>query len=596
MLIVGRMVHPPLFLIKCLLFAVPLLCCACSARRFLRKSHQRFSLPFLRLAALCFSVPLLRVSRPSLSIATPSVSQLLSAAALLRQASLCHCYSSLFCSLLCHCTAVHLIAFALHRRALPLPGCATLSHRTANRTQPCHCNALPRSASANQGRQCHAVTLLCTAMPLLSGLHLIGSVGKAALSAVAPLADAAQNAIIQPLTHNLFVAVVKKDYVKLACASRRDFLTVDKAHALALCGLSTQRTLAVADLSVCQNRNHAGLNEDQAVNDLLVSSQLAAFVHGLLLASLGLAADAGKHAASILKHAFDLVIVKNRIAVRVTRENGHALVSYRIRAKSRHFILDGCSIRRLAGDKLAGHIGVCGPCAKHRLNKRSFHMQFFHSNLQNKFVFLRHAVVLPLQKQVHKVDLTFASHLGGLVDAGMPIGVHHGGLLDLKQTLLHGALRWHIVVAALWVSDEVSVLPHPDKQPILPDLHAVLAQQLCKFTHKDALLAGVYRVCKDALGRKFRDLPVFVLQFIVGGNQSLRHQFSPGKLRALRQLLLHLIKCRNVLQLPFQRCLAGKAHGQQRKAVPVHQVLRELLTAILERGLVEEFSSRIFGH
>lgn len=160
--------HPPFFLIKCLAFAVPSPCVALrrlafavlgSARRCLRKSHQRFSLPFLRLSRLCFSVPLLRVSLPSLSIAIPGVSQLLSAAALLRTASPCHCYSSLFCLLLCHCTAVHLIAFATPRAASPLLSIAMHSHRTANRTQPCRCNALPRSASANQGRQCHALAL-----------------------------------------------------------------------------------------------------------------------------------------------------------------------------------------------------------------------------------------------------------------------------------------------------------------------------------------------------------------------------------------------------------------------------------------------------
>lgn len=50
-------------------------------------------------------------------------------------------------------------------------------------------------------------------------------------------------------------------------------------------------------------------------------------------------------------------------------------------------------------------------------------------------------MALPLQKQVHKVDLTLAGNLGGLIDAGVPIGVHHGGLLDLKQAMLHGALR-----------------------------------------------------------------------------------------------------------------------------------------------------------
>ena len=66
-------------------------------------------------------------------------------------------------------------------------------------------------------------------MPSLSGFHLIGNVSKAALSAVAPLADAAELAIIQPLAHGLFVAVVKEGHVKLAAAARRDLLTVGKA-------------------------------------------------------------------------------------------------------------------------------------------------------------------------------------------------------------------------------------------------------------------------------------------------------------------------------------------------------------------------------
>ena len=62
------------------------------------------------------------------------------------------------------------------------------------------------------------------------------------------------------------------------------------------------------------------------------------------------------------------------------------------------------------------------------------------------------------------------------------------------------------------------------------------------------------------------------------------------------QLLFHSVEGFDVLQLPLYGFLAGKAHRQQAEPVPVHQVLRELLTAILERGLVEKFSSRIFGH
>lgn len=114
---------------------------------FLRKSHQRFSLPFLRLAALR------------------------------------HSFAFPVCASQCHCTAVHLIAFAKRRPASPCPAvaapsvafahllksrqcrcnanhcCAAQSHRTANLTQPCHCQAVHRTVSANPGRQCHALAL-----------------------------------------------------------------------------------------------------------------------------------------------------------------------------------------------------------------------------------------------------------------------------------------------------------------------------------------------------------------------------------------------------------------------------------------------------
>ena len=92
----------------------------------------------------------------------------------------------------------------------------------------CRCCATPLVAVLRRCRskQCRRSAALCpswpflclalppriravNAMPSLSGFHLIGDVSKPALAAVAPLADAAQNAIIQPLAHSLFVAVVK---------------------------------------------------------------------------------------------------------------------------------------------------------------------------------------------------------------------------------------------------------------------------------------------------------------------------------------------------------------------------------------------------
>lgn len=115
----------------------------------------------------------------------------------------------------------------------------------------------------------------------------------------------------------------------------------------------------------------------------------------------------------------------------------------------------------------------------------------------------------------------------------MAVRVHHGGLLDLKQAHFHGPLGGHIIVAALGVADQIAVLTHPTEQPVLPDLHTVLAQQFCQLTYKDALLAGAYSIRKDALRGQLCNLSVLVLQLVVGGNQGLRHQLRAGKLRAL---------------------------------------------------------------
>ena len=117
-----------------------------------------------------------------------------------------------------------------------------------------------------------------------------------------------------------------------------------------------------------------------------------------------------------------------------------------------------------------------------------------------------------IQKLVHKVNLSLPRDFRGLVDAGVAVRVHHGGLLDLKQAHFHGPLGGHIIVAALGVADQIAVLPHPAEQPVLPDLHTVLAQQFCQLTYKDALLAGAYSIRKDALRGQLCNLSVLVRQ------------------------------------------------------------------------------------
>lgn len=53
------------------------------------------------------------------------------------------------------------------------------------------------------------------------------------------------------------------------------------------------------------------------------------------------------------------------------------------------------------------------------------------------------------------------------------------------------------------------------------------------------------------------------------------------------QLLFHLVEGFDVLELPLHGFLAGKAHGQQGKAVAVHQVHGVLLAAVLKSSGVK---------
>lgn len=88
---------------------------------FLRKSHQRFSLPFLCSTIRYGAVPCPRSASRRFSFALPVC------------ASQCRCSA-----VLCHCTAVHLIAVAMRLSALFCLCSASLYLTTL-----CHCFALP---------------------------------------------------------------------------------------------------------------------------------------------------------------------------------------------------------------------------------------------------------------------------------------------------------------------------------------------------------------------------------------------------------------------------------------------------------------------
>ena len=152
---------------------------------FLRKSNQRFSLPFLCSAIRVGAVPCHCYASLRFSFALPVCASQCRCSALNRPASLCLCialprfaFASLslalplpiyaphgpaeplpFRSLRCRCASSQIMAMPLQcksllRYAQPSHGRALLCLRFAKRR-----SASPCPASANPGRQCHAIAL-----------------------------------------------------------------------------------------------------------------------------------------------------------------------------------------------------------------------------------------------------------------------------------------------------------------------------------------------------------------------------------------------------------------------------------------------------
>ena len=81
-------------------------------------------------------------------------------------------------------------------------------------------------------------------MPLQSAENLVG---EAAFTRVAPLAQAPELAVIQPLHHRFFVGIVHAGDLELAGRTSWNLLGVGKAHAFALgcLGLSVRWLMGV---------------------------------------------------------------------------------------------------------------------------------------------------------------------------------------------------------------------------------------------------------------------------------------------------------------------------------------------------------------
>lgn len=147
--------------------------------------------------------------------------------ALLRQAIAMPSNAVLF-----RCSAKLSFAVALRR---PVPQC--LCCAMPGLARPCHCAARPCSASRchsfakpRRATRCHCSASMVCPAPRYSSAQLFP--GEAALSGIAPLAQTAKSAIVQPLANGGKVRFVKNCDDKSDLSSGRDFLADRKRDTL----------------------------------------------------------------------------------------------------------------------------------------------------------------------------------------------------------------------------------------------------------------------------------------------------------------------------------------------------------------------------
>ena len=80
------------------------------------------------------------------------------------------------------------------------------------------------------------------------------------------------------------------------------------------------------------------------------------------------------------------------------------------------------------------------------------------------------------QKQVNEILLAFPGYLHRAGDADAAVRLVDGGLLHLEPTTVHTALRGKVVPLSL--RTEIAFLPQKTEQAVLPNVHAVLPEQL----------------------------------------------------------------------------------------------------------------------
>ena len=189
---------------------------------------------------------------------------------------------------------------------------------------------------------------------------------EAALAAVAPLEQAAQGTVVQPLAHGLRVLGVHHEDAELKHGTGGDGLGCGQRHALAGGGAGAKRALAATALGTLGEleRDSALLHEHGAVDDLLEGRQLARTGTG----------HAAQGRAGVLEEALDLVVPAEGHAVLRAGEAGGRVLHGIHALDDPDLLFADLRLGGLRGNPVAVNLGVAGGHAQSLLKQGQAHV------------------------------------------------------------------------------------------------------------------------------------------------------------------------------------------------------------------------------
>ena len=188
---------------------------------------------------------------------------------------------------------------------------------------------------------------------------------EAALSAVAPLEQTAQCAVVQPFAHGLRILRVHHEDAELKHGTGWDGLGRGQRHALAGGGAGAKRALTATALGTLGEleRDSALLHEHGAVDDLLEGRQLARTGTG----------HAAQGRAGVLEEALDLVVPAEGHAVLRAGEAGGRILHGIHALDDPDLLFADLRLGGLRGNPVAVNLGVAGGHAQSLLKQGQAH-------------------------------------------------------------------------------------------------------------------------------------------------------------------------------------------------------------------------------